>query len=276
MTTPRPSRRVFAVAGDPVAQSLSPAMHNAAIAALGLDAVYVAARTTAQAFPALVTSLLEDGGGLNVTMPFKSLAATLVHWPTDAVRFSGACNTIWGDAAEPEGDNTDIFAIRTVATTLVEGAEVKVARIFGTGSSARSAALALDAEWPGAAVHVVSRDAARAAALVEWAGEHGIHGTTTTVPDGTAVDLAIVATPHDVLGGSYGLGLLSPRHPPFALLDLVYAKGGTPVIRAVPSPRKLDGRGILVAQGALAFRHFFGVEPPVAVMREAVEIALGS
>jgi shikimate dehydrogenase len=252
-------------------------MHNAAIAALGLDAVYIAARTTARAFPALVRSLLEDGGGLNVTMPLKADAARLVHWPSDPVRFSEACNTIWGDALEPEGDNTDIFAIQTVAATLMDGEPVGLVRIFGTGSSARSTALAVDAEWPDAAMHVVSRDPARAAALVEWAGAHGLHGATLTAPAGRRVDLAIAATPFDVLGDAYGADALGGGHgaPPRALLDLVYAPGGSPLVRAVNSPRKLDGRGVLVAQGAASFRHFFGVEPPVAVMREAVEDALG-
>ena len=275
MSPPSQNRRVFAVAGDPVAQSLSPRMHNAAIAALGLDAVYVAARTTAPAFPALVRSLLADGGGLNVTMPFKSDAARLLHWPSDAVKFSDACNTIWGDADEPKGDNTDIFAIQTVAATLMDGEPVRFVRLIGTGSSARSAALAVDAEWPDAVMHVVSRDPARAAAFVEWAGSRGLHGATTTAPARRSIDLAIAATPFDALGRDYGPGALERDAPPRVLMDLVYAPGGSPLVRAVPAERVLDGRGVLVAQGAASFRHFFGVEPPVAVMREAVEDALG-
>ena len=103
--------RLFAVAGDPVAQSLSPLMHNAAIAALGLDARYIAARTTPRAFPSLVHELLSDGGGLNITMPFKLQAAELAADVTDAVRITGACNTLWGDPARPSGDNTDVAAI---------------------------------------------------------------------------------------------------------------------------------------------------------------------
>lgn len=270
---PSPSRRTFAIAGDPVDHSVSPRMHNAAIAALGLAAEYVAVRATAAEFPALVRRLLDGGGGLNVTMPLKGDAARLVHWPSDAVKFSGACNTIWGDAAEPEGDNTDFFAIRTVAATLVDDAPVALVRLFGTGSSARTAALAVDAEWPDAVLHVVSRDPARAAAFVEWAGDHGLHGATTAAPE-RRVDLAISATPYDVLGDDYAAGSFGTV-PPRVLLDLVYARGGSPLVRAVPAPRKIDGRGVVVAQGALSFRHFFGVEPPVAVMREAVEAALG-
>jgi shikimate 5-dehydrogenase len=78
------------------------------------------------------------------------------------------------------------------------------------------------------------------------------------------------------LGPGYAAGAFPAAAPPRALLDLVYAKGGTPLVRTVPADRKLDGRGVLVAQGAASFRHFFGVEPPIAVMREAVEHALGA
>ncbi len=266
-------RRIFAVAGDPVAHSLSPRMHNAAIAALGLDAVYVAARTTTAAFPPLVHALLEDGGGLNVTMPFKAQAAALLHWPSDAVKSSGACNTVWGDPDEPEGDNTDIAAIREVVCELLEEAPVKLVRLFGTGSSARSAALAVAEEWPEAVIQVASRSGDRVVNFLSWAGDRGLHGVQP-VEKARSVDLAIVATPHDVIFGGYGVAAIDPANPPLALLDLVYEKGGSKIVRAVPSPRRQDGRGVLVAQGAASFRHFFNVEPPIAVMRQAVEDAL--
>ena len=273
MSRDEQGRRIFAVAGDPVAHSLSPRMHNAAIAALGLDAVYVAARTTAEAFPALVRSLLEDGGGLNVTMPFKSDAAALLHWPSDTVKISGSCNTIWGDPDEPEGDNTDIAAIREVASELVEEVPVKLVRLLGTGSTARSAALALAQEWPEAIVQVASRSAHRVKPFLAWAGDHGLHGVMPVEAAGR-VDLAIVATPHDAMSADYGVAAIDPVAPPLVLLDLAYAKGGTRVVRTVPAPRRQDGRGVLVAQGAASFRHFFQVEPPIAVMRQAVEDAL--
>jgi len=249
-------------------------MHNAAIAALGLDAVYVAARTTSRALAGLVASLLEDGGGLNITMPFKDSAAQLLHWPSDAVRASGACNTIWGDAAEPEGDNTDVGAIGSVLGDLMDGAPLGVAQLIGTGASARSAALAIAGRWPKAALHVVSRSPARAEAFVRWAGDRGLHGARSGPPAGRA-QLIVSAAPYDVLAQEATRTALSSAEPPDALLDLVYPRGGSALVRAMPASRKQDGRGVLVAQGAASFRHFFGVEPPVAVMRQAVDDALG-
>src|SRR5258705_1739083 len=100
--------RLFAVVGDPVAHSLSPAMHNAAIAALGLPARYVAMRTTKKAFPSLVQEMLRDGGGLSVTSPFKDDAFALEGSHTPVARRTRAVNCISGSAERPLLDNTDV------------------------------------------------------------------------------------------------------------------------------------------------------------------------
>ena len=71
----RGATRVYALLGDPVAHSLSPALQNAAFRALGLDAVYVALRCEASALAALMASLVRQGGGGNVTIPHKAAAA---------------------------------------------------------------------------------------------------------------------------------------------------------------------------------------------------------
>ena len=278
---PHAHARILAVAGDPVAHSLSPAMHNAAIAALGLDAVYVAARTTPRAFPGLVHALLSAGGALNVTVPFKAQAAGLVDHPTDAVRRTGACNTIWGDADAPHGDNTDIFGVRYAAAELLDALVARTARIYGTGGSARAAAVGLTEEYAGIEIAVVSREPERAQAFVRWAGEAGVRcrvaGPTWREP----VDIAVNCTPltADLPARAEDEPNDPERDParPGAFLDLNYRPGGTAIVRCfrligVPA---MDGRLMLVAQGAAAFEHFFGVQPPVEVMRAAVEDALG-
>ena len=278
---PRGHSRILAVAGDPVAHSLSPAMHNAAITALGLDAVYVAARTTSRAFPGLVHALLAAGGALNVTVPFKRQAAGLVDHPTDAVRRTGACNTIWGDADAPHGDNTDIFGVRYAAAELLDALLARSARIYGTGGSARAAAVGLAEEYPGVEIGVVSRDPERAQAFVRWAGEAGVRCRVAGPTWRESVDIAVNCTPltEDLPARPED----DPRDPeldparPRAFLDLNYRPGGTGLVRhlrllGVPA---MDGRLMLVAQGAAAFEHFFGVQAPVEVMRAAVEDALG-
>jgi len=262
----RATSKLLAVAGDPVVHSVSPAMHNAAIEALGLDAVYVAARTTARAFPGLVYSLLEAGGALNVTAPFKQQAAALVDHPSETVRRTGACNTIWGDADAPSGDNTDVVGVQAALKALLGDQPPATARIHGTGGSARAVAVALADAYPGADVAVASRDASRAASFVEWAASAGAR--CRPARHGEATDVAINCTPLT--------DALPWPEPPRALLDLNCRPGHTPMVRAhlLQGLQASDGRVMLVEQGAASFERFFGVPGPVEVMRAAVEDAL--
>jgi len=275
--------RLFAVVGDPIAHSLSPRMHMAAITALGLDARYVPLRTTAKAFPALVHELLADGGGCNVTMPFKGDAAALARDVTAAVRRTGACNTLWGDADRASGDNTDVPAIRLAARRLVGDAAAGVVRVFGTGGAARAAAVAVADEWPEATVEVVSRSRERAAGFLAWAQD--AHVRCRAEADVlTPLDLMIWATPVGFLAGSAdylvrkpGPAVMYDGPVPPPALDLNYRPGGTELVtlcRQAHRPAE-DGRGVLVDQGALAFERFFGVPAPLAVMRTAVDEVLG-
>jgi len=269
--------RLFAVAGDPVAESLSPAMHNAAIAALGLDATYVAARTTHEAFPALVRELLDGGGGLNVTMPFKLEAAQLAAHPTEAVRLTGACNTLWGDPDAPSGDNTDVAAICEEALLLTSGRAARV-RVLGTGGSARAAVAALTGAFPEALLEIGSRSIERARAFIAWAGTLGARVRVLDQRDLAPVQLVIFATP-DPFAATARLPEDKSEFAPTieAMLDLRYARGGTPIVRMAREALRIpaeDGRGVLVAQGAASFERFFGIRAPITVMRKAVEDAL--
>ena len=273
----RGSTRLLAVVGDPVAHSLSPRMHNAAITALGVDAVYVALRAHGDAFEPLLRGLLAAGAGLNVTVPHKRRAAGLLDATSDEVRRTGACNTVWSGPGGITGDNTDVAAVRKVSAALAGGRAVGRALVIGTGGSARAAAVAVADEWPGAVVEVLSRDAARARDFLSWAEGAGVGAVAT---NGDPVDLVINATP---------LGLTPAdvlpldrehlrRRAPAAVLDLVYVRGRTRLVQAARDAgiAAEDGRDVLLEQGAASFRHFFGVQPPRAVMRAAVEDALGA
>jgi shikimate dehydrogenase len=269
--------RVLAVIGDPVAHSLSPAMHNAAIAALGLEAVYVALRPSPGSFAEVVRGLLAAGGACNVTVPFKRDAAALLAEATPAVKRTSAANTLWGAPDAPSGDNTDVAAVRLEARALTDGKPVRRALVLGTGGSSHAAAVAVADEWPQASLMVLSRDEKRAAEFRAWAAGAGVPVEESR--GGTAqVDLLINATP---------LGL-DPSDPlplardsleaasPAAVLDLVYAPGETTLVREARrmGSRASDGRGVLVAQGAAAFERFFGLPAPREIMRAAVEDAL--
>jgi shikimate dehydrogenase len=274
----RATSRLLAVIGDPVAHSLSPAMHNAAITALGLDAVFLALRSSATAFEALVRDLLATGGAACVTVPFKREAARLADHPTDPVRRTGACNVVWAQGGAIAGDNTDVAAVREEARRLLDRRTPSRALLLGTGGAARAVAVAISDAWPAVEVAAVSRSAERAAEFVSWAEEAGVRCRVAGVESGETADLVVNATP---LGLKPDDPLPLPDHDlhrvaPACLLDLVYAPGETKLVREARRQGIVaaDGRGVLLGQGVAAFRRFFGVEPPKEIMRAAVEDAL--
>jgi shikimate dehydrogenase len=261
------STRVFAVLGDPVAHSLSPAMHNAAFRVLGLRAVYVALRCGPGELPGLMCALSRAGGGGNVTVPHKELAATAVDRRRERAERLGACNAFWGEDDVCVGDNTDVPGLLAALDDLE--APPGGWLLIGTGGGARAAVGA--ARERGASVSVLSRSADRRRRFQDWAASHGV--TAAAAADCTVV---INTTP---LGLSPGdpLPLAAPPVPATVALDMVYGRGETAWTRAMRAAglRAADGRTMLVAQGAAALERWFpGVHAPVEVMRAAVDARL--
>ncbi len=262
------STRVFAILGDPIRHSLSPAMHNAAFRVLGLDAVYVALRTSSADVPDLLRALAHAGGGGNITVPHKEAAARALTLPSIRVKTLGACNTFWGSDGEIHGENTDVDGVLAGLRQLdVSGGAWLVA---GTGGGARAVVAA--ARQVGAKMAVRSRDAERQRRFAAWAAEQGV---AAVAPD--TCDVMINSTP---------LGLNPGDHLPLArddaprarvAFDMVYGRTETAWIRQMRQEGLVgsDGRTMLVAQGAAAFRRWFPEEePPVEVMQAAVNDAL--
>src|SRR2546430_4172595 len=215
-------------------------MHNAALRALGLDAVYVALPTPAEALPPVLAALAVVGGSGNVTVPHKEAAERCMARKTDLCARVGACNTFWTERGELVGDNTDVPGVLACLRQLdVDGARRWL--LIGTGGAARAVAVAaaeLEAE-----VHVLSRDAARAQRFADWAKSRGAR--VQPARGALEPEVAINATP---------LGLKETDPLPLdparterlsAALDLVYCRGGTRRGRALraagrPAPPKTE------------------------------------
>lgn len=259
--------RVFAVLGDPIAHSLSPLMHNAAFRALGLAAAYVPLRCSDSDLPPLIRALTRAGGGGNVTVPHKEGAARAVDRCLDRARLLEACNTFWSDDGVVVGDNTDVAGLIDALERLAAPSGPWL--ILGTGGGARAA---VGAAWTrGTAVAVISRIPERRRRFEDWATGLGVASAS---PEECTV--IINATP---LGLGANDALPSDRAPPHAVvaLDMVYRRGETRWVRTMRAAglRASDGRTMLVAQGAAAFRCWFpGRAAPVDVMRAAVDAAL--
>jgi shikimate dehydrogenase len=243
-------------------------MQNAAFRALGLDAVYVALRASPTDVPDLIRSLARAGGGGNITVPHKETAARAVEQPSGRVESLAACNTFWGDDGHSVGDNTDVDGVLEALVCLEAPATAWL--LAGTGGGARAAVAA--AAVRGARVAVRSRDAGRRRRFEEWAESQGVK-----LAPGAECDVLINTTP---------LGLKPGDHLPLALddapgarvaFDMVYHRGETAWIRLMRQEglRAADGRVMLVAQGAAAFRRWFpDEEPPTEIMRATVNDAL--
>jgi shikimate dehydrogenase len=269
--TPSTATRLIALLGNPVSHSLSPAFQNAAFHAAGVDGVYLALRCDEAEVPGLIRGIARAGGGGNVTIPHKGVAARAVERATDAVERTGACNTYWLEGGEVWGDNTDVTGVSESVRSLL-GAPPAGARVLviGAGGAARAAVAALLADGAREVV-VVNRTPQRTVALLARFPGAPVAAAAWAELRGDVFDLAVNAT---------SLGLHAGDPPPAdpgalrigAALDLVYAPGGTRwlhTLRAAGVPA-LDGVEMLVHQGVASFRRWWGIEPSIEAMRAAL------
>ncbi|HVM53268.1 MAG TPA: shikimate dehydrogenase [Acidimicrobiales bacterium] len=267
--------------GDPVRHSLSPAIHNAAFAALGLDWVYVALPVAAGRARAAIRGMEALGiEGLNVTMPHKTAAAKAVDRLTPAASALRAVNTVARVGEELVGDSTDgpgfVNALRED-----EGVDPAGKRflVVGAGGAARAVVRAV-AEAGAAEVVVVARRGRPASACARLAGTVGRVGTAEEAGD---VDVVVNATPvgmGEVIAfpGTAPTPVDPDRLAPGQLVvDLVYEPLVTPLVAAARERGVLavNGVGMLVHQAALAFTLWTGEEAPLPAMSAGALSVLG-
>jgi shikimate dehydrogenase len=260
---------VVGVIGDPVTHSRSPAIHNAAFAALGLDFVYVAFPTPAGRGREAVAAVRALGlAGLNVTMPHKADAAEACDELTAAAAALGSVNTVVHRDGRVVGDSTDGPGL--VAALADEGVDPMGRRVLvlGAGGAARAVVDALGRA--GAEVVVAARRAdagARAAALAPGGTVVGFDDLDASV---AAADVVVNATPIGMQGEPPPFDVRVLRPTQF-VYDTVYHPSPTPLLAAVRA-REIPcsgGLGMLVHQAALAFVQWTGFDAPLDVMAAA-------
>ncbi len=265
-----PTTRIFGVIGRPVSHSLSPAMHNAAFAAAGLDAVYLplAAADFAD-FEAFAAAF--DVAGVSVTAPYKLdalAAATSVDARTTMV---GAANTLRRTAAGWEACNSDVLGVMApLAGRDLRGRRVA---IVGAGGAARGVAVAMSAAGAAVTVHARREDMARrlAAAVGVTPG--------SWPPPADAWDVLVNATPVGTAPRVDDVpvaldGPLAGR----LVYDLVYNPRPTAWLRraAALGAETLDGLPMLAAQAAAQFTWWTGLPAPDLAMRRAALAGLAA
>jgi len=269
---------VAGVVGAPVAHSLSPLIHNAWIAAAGLDAVYAPFAPSVDEFEAFIEGL--RGGairGLNVTVPFKAPALALAAQATDRAWRAGAANLLVFEAGGAIlADNTDGVGMFAALAEQAPGFDVRVGPvlILGAGGAARGAAAALaDAGAP--EVRLLNRTASRAASLA------GSVGAPCVAADGDAafegVRLIVNATTLGMGGGEGPAAALERAGTGAVVLDMVYRPLRTQLLRRAAGAglATVDGLAMLIGQARPSFEAFFGAGPPPIDVRALCLEALG-
>jgi shikimate dehydrogenase len=306
-------RRAYVIA-YPAGHSLSPAMHTAAFAALGLPATYEAWAVPPDELPAAFERLrLPDAYGANVTVPHKEAAAGLVDELTSEARALGAVNTVVNMGGRLLGANTDPDGFAASLAAVLPGDPDAPPRdlralVLGAGGAARAVVWTLLER--GIHVDVLNRDQERAKSLVALFDPGGRRaGAVERPPSGDAaardratgverdgggdprpamLDLSWYAllvntTSVGMAGGPDPDGLplitraeLATARQGCAAIDLVYRPATTPLLAAAAELglKTENGVTMLVGQGARSFGMWTGVEAPVAVMRQAVEAGL--
>lgn len=268
--------RLAAVIGSPVRHSASPAIHNAAFAALGLDWRYLALEVAPERGLGAVEAMRTLGlAGLNVTMPHKDAAAQTADRLTSTARALGSVNTLYWDGSDIVGHSTDgdgfVKAFNSESRTPLANAKVAV---LGTGGAARSIVEALGRAG---AAHVVvaGRDESKADAAASLAAQ----GRGCSLSDYDligACDIIVNATSVGMAGGSDPEGIPLPERiieQNHTVSDIVYHPRVTPLLTAAQNrgASVVGGAGMLAYQAAESFALWTGLIAPIDVMIAQIE-----
>ncbi|MDK1018789.1 MAG: hypothetical protein QGD89_05260 [Actinomycetota bacterium] len=255
----------FAVVGDPVKHSKSPAIHNAGFEVLGIDAAFDFMRIPLHDFGSVVQALrAEDLDGVSVTMPHKHNAFAAADEVSDAALRTRSVNTLVMKEGRLLGYNTDVAGVTHALSEVGDTGNAPIL-ILGSGGAAAAALVAVE----GRDVLLSGRDATTVAALLDT-----VSVAASAVPWGTSISGAVVinATPLGMHGEDLPLPVVEEA---VALIDMAYGEEVTPAVTLalrldIPAA---DGLTMLVGQAVAAFQLFVDRRGPIHAMEEAVRSA---
>lgn len=270
---------VAGVAGQPVAHSLSPILHNAWLERAGIDGVYVSFAPPADNFARFAEGLRGAAvRGINVTLPFKEAALSVCDRATERAEAAAAANLL---LFERDGtitaDNTDGLGLLAAFAAQAPGFDPKAGpvAIIGAGGAARGAVAAF--RQAGAPeVRVVNRTLAKAEFVSGAIGDRGraysldeaakafagaqavVNATSAGLTNGGRLEVPLDATPAEAV-----------------VMDMIYTPLETPFLKAAAAlgRRTVDGLAMLIGQAEPSFEAFFGRSPPEGVDVRALAVA---
>jgi 3-dehydroquinate dehydratase/shikimate dehydrogenase len=266
--TQSPATKIYAVLGDPVAHSIGPALHNAAMQAVGHDGIYLPLRM--KDVVRSVTALRGNLAGCSITIPHKETALEIADSQDADVQAMGAANTFVFSGGRISATNTDAPAIRSVLAAAIGNLSQARVLILGAGGVARAAIGALKGHV--SSITIANRTLARAEEL-------GRHFAITAIP----LDQALT-TDHDILINCTSVGMGDPKNSPWpqeahrpgrVVFDTVYVPMETRLLREAKAAgaTHVSGLEMFLAQAAAQFSLWTGAQAPLSIMRsEAIKV----
>ncbi len=275
--------RLLGVIGSPIAHTLSPLMHNAAIADLGLDYVYLPFAVQPDELPQALRGFAAIGiEGFSVTIPHKQAIMPLLTEVSEVAQAIGAVNTVWRSPDGWSGTNTDGVGFVSPLCELQQDWHPTIAVILGMGGAAR-AVVAGCAQLGCAEIHVIGRDAQRLEAFRQsWQysalAPHLHTRTWDQLPELLPyTNLLVNATPigmrPDVDRSPLSLGEMDLLMPDTIAYDLIYTPSPTLFLQQAKEREleAIDGSEMLVQQGAAALELWLHQPAPIAIMRQVLQ-----
>lgn len=263
----------YAVIGNPIEHSKSPLIHAAFAEQTGEDVVYDRLLGNLDDFASDVRLFMQNGFGLNVTVPFKEQAWAMADERSERAELAGAVNTLIKlEDGRLRGDNTDgVGLVRDLTINHQTQLVGKRVLLLGAGGASKGVLRPLLDEKPLSLV-IANRTAPKAVALAEQVTELGqvvgcgleqLEGCFDVIINGTAAGLSgkVPELPDDVLskGG--------------VVYDMMYAAEPTAFVRwglEHGAAKALDGLGMLVEQAAESFFLWRGVRPETALVVQSL------
>ncbi len=277
--------RVCGILGHPVGHSLSPALHNGAFAARGLDLVYVAHDVPPEQLPAAIAGARALGyRGLSITIPHKVAAMACVDEIDATALAIGCINTVINDGGHLRGHNTDgRGALGALRAAGVDPAGRRVV-VLGSGGAARAITVTLALEAPPAELRVLGVVPDEVARLVADLNRCGRAAATAHALDEASLATALEGA--ELLLNTTPVGMhpatdatLAPTRllrPGLTVFDAVYNPRRTRMLAdaAAAGATVIEGLEMFLGQAVLQFELFTGEPAPVEVMRRVVEAHL--
>lgn len=261
--------RITGLFGYPVEHTLSPSMHNAAFEHLRLDYCYVPFLVHPDYIGQAVDAVRALGmAGVNVTVPHKQAVIPLLDSVDEEAAFIGAVNTIVNSRGSLKGYNTDGRGFMRSLSVAGVSAENRRVLIVGAGGASRAISYYLSEKAEELHLHDVDRD--RTEKLVSDLGKIRSNVSSCGKIDPGQYDIVINATPLGLKAGDPLPIDVSSLTTGNTVCDLIYKKTRLLEEADRKGCRTIDGMGMLLWQGVLAFELWTSAEPPVDVMKNAL------